>query len=391
MRWVREMSDSFSSFKDRLKYLDLLDAKKEKTKTKKKDKLEFTLPASWEKVGEFTYCKTERVENPLVFTDFSECSLIPRGCTPEDLLFFDLETTGLSGGAGNLCFLLGTGRLLGEILEIRQVFLSDFPGEPEFLTYILPFFKKEYLYVSYNGKSFDSHLIRSRFLLNRMECEIEQQFDLLHISRRFFRRMIGSCSLGDIEEKVLSIQRVNDVSGYEVPDIYFSFLRTGDTEDLLRVFDHNEQDILSLAHLFNLILTLVTQSIPKPLKNIDTGALGQYFLESGNRDGIILLEDAFRKGDVRAGKYASLYYKRAEEWEKALPIWDKMACETKSMFAALELAKYYEHHAKDFPRALGWVERIFEFHLPLSVQDRMELFRRKERIQRKLEKEEGGE
>ncbi|MBN2536240.1 MAG: ribonuclease H-like domain-containing protein [Spirochaetales bacterium] len=381
------MSDSFSFFKDRLKYFDLLDAKKEK-KQKKKE-LTFTLPDSWEKVGEFTYCRTQRVESPLVYSDFSECSLIPGGYTPGSLLFFDLETTGLSGGAGNLCFLLGIGSITGKILEIRQVFLADFPGEPEFLTYISPFFLKEHLYVSYNGKSFDSHLIKNRFLLNRMECEIVNQFDLLHVSRRFFKRMIGSCSLNDIEEKVLSIHRVHDVSGFEVPDIYFDFLRTGNTEDLLRVFQHNYQDILSLVHLFNFVVTLVTGAFQEDLPAIDMSALGEYFLASGNRDGITLLEDAFRKGDARAGVSASLYYKRTEEWEKALPIWERMANETKSLFAALELAKYFEHHAKDLPHALGWVERIFEFRLPLSDQERLELYKRKERIRKKLEKEAG--
>jgi uncharacterized protein len=383
------MSDSFSSFKDRLKYFDMLSPKK--TKSEPVKKLSFTLPGSWEKTGEFTYCKKVELKSPLEFTEFSDCPLLPCACGPADLLFFDLETTGLSGGAGNLCFLIGMGRITGDILEIIQVFLADFPGEPEFLAFILPYFKKENLFVSYNGKCFDSHVMKTRFLLNRMECAIEKQFDLLHISRRFFKRTIGSCTLGDIEEKVLSIHRDNDVSGFEVPDIYFNFLRTGNTRELLRVFDHNYQDILSLVYLFNGVLSLVSpspgNSLPagKSLPNIDTGALGLFLLECENPDGVTLLEDAFKNGDMRAGQAVSLYYKRLDQWEKAVSIWEKMTRETQSLFAAVELAKYYEHHAKDFPRALEWVETILGFHLPLQPQERMDLFRRKERILRKLE------
>ena len=141
------MSDTFSSIKDRLKYLELLASKKtgKKKQPKKKKKIAFTLPGSWEKIGEFTYRKIVTIKNLITLSDFSTCSLIPGGCGQEDLLFFDLETTGLSGGAGNLCFLIGIGRLLEDLLEIQQVFLSDFPGEPEFLNHILPFFHKDNL------------------------------------------------------------------------------------------------------------------------------------------------------------------------------------------------------------------------------------------------------
>jgi len=378
------MSDSFSSFKNKLHYLDFLASKNDRKVERKKKS--FVLPEPWEKTGEFTYKKITHIVNPVVVTDYSGCTFVPPGSSSGDLLFFDLETTGLSGGAGNLCFLLGTGIIYKDILEIQQVFLSDFPGEPEFLRFISPFFQGNHVYVSYNGKSFDSHLIKSRFLLNKMVCTIDKQCDLLHISRRFFGRVIGSCSLGDIEEDVLCIRRENDIAGYEVPDIYFDFLRTGDTDNILRVFDHNYQDIVSLACLFNVLLNLITQSGQNLPENIDSGALGQYFLETGNQCGITFLETAYSNGDVRSGKYLSIYYKKKNEWEKAIQIWKKMSRNSRSLFATLELAKYYEHREKDYGKALEYVDMIFDFFLPLPAPERRELFKRKRRIQRKIER-----
>ncbi|MBN2444558.1 MAG: ribonuclease H-like domain-containing protein [Spirochaetales bacterium] len=378
---------SSSSFKSKLAYLGLLTPKHstDEEKSKQKRSVSFILPKSWDKVGEFTYTKIEGVKNPITFSDYSICPLIPPESEPGELLFFDLETTGLSGGAGTLCFLIGIGRIREDMFEIRQIFLSDFPGEGEFLSEIAPFFRKENLFVSFNGKSFDSHFIKTRFLMNRMKCEIEKQFDLLHVSRRFFKHTIGSCSLGDIEEKVLSIHRDNDVDGFEVPDIYFNFLQTGNTADLTRVFEHNFQDILSLAHLFQCILTLSTPGSHHSLLNVDDFALGQYFLESGNDDGINLLTRAYEKGDIRAGKYLSLYFKKKQEWDKAVLIWERMVCDVKSCFAVIELAKYYEHREKDYKKALVWVEKVSDFKLPLSMQDRIELIKRKERILKKVE------
>ena len=56
-----------------------------------------------------------------------------RPLLPEELVFYDTETTGLSGGAGNVIFLFGAAWCEGRDLAVEQLFLSDFPGEPEFL------------------------------------------------------------------------------------------------------------------------------------------------------------------------------------------------------------------------------------------------------------------
>src|SRR6266571_4761651 len=51
----------------------------------------------------------------------------------EQLVFLDTETTGLSGGTGTLVFLLGLGRIDGEVLHLRQFFLTGFRGEAALL------------------------------------------------------------------------------------------------------------------------------------------------------------------------------------------------------------------------------------------------------------------
>jgi hypothetical protein len=106
-----------------------------------------------------------------------------------DLLFFDLETTGL-GGAGTVAFLAAFGRLIvpeGAPMEGRaggpwqlrvdQYLLLDFPGEDAFLEALLPEFgspgfpgereaeNPRPVVVSYNGKAFDTPLLRTRCLM----------------------------------------------------------------------------------------------------------------------------------------------------------------------------------------------------------------------------------
>ena len=171
---------------------------------------------------------------------------------PEELLFFDLETTGLSGGAGTLAFLAAFGRFVhpGKI-EITQYLLLDYPGEADFIELTVKEFGASVppLVVSYNGKSFDSQILRNRCLMNGIMAPEYLHADLLHPARRLWRRVLSDCSQALIEVSVLGLSREGDVPGALAPDIWFSFLKTGDNTDLLLICDHNNRDIRGLASL----------------------------------------------------------------------------------------------------------------------------------------------
>ena len=54
----------------------------------------------------------------------------PAGRRPAGrLLFVDLETTGLAGGAGTYAFLVGCGWFDGGVFRVRQFLLSSFAAE----------------------------------------------------------------------------------------------------------------------------------------------------------------------------------------------------------------------------------------------------------------------
>jgi uncharacterized protein YprB with RNaseH-like and TPR domain len=195
---------------------------------------------------------------PILVPDLFRFSVSPgTPVSEEDFLFFDLETTGLSGGAGTVAFLAAFGRLErygpGEgRLKISQYLLLDYPGEADFLQALLGEFTgpAKPLVVTYNGKSFDGPILRTRCLMNGIPPPVYRQADLLHPARRLWKRMLPSCSQGVIEESVLDLDRSGDISGAMAPDIWFSFLRSGGSGPLLGVCDHNVRDILGLAVLF---------------------------------------------------------------------------------------------------------------------------------------------
>jgi uncharacterized protein YprB with RNaseH-like and TPR domain len=173
------------------------------------------------------------------------------------MLFIDLETTGLAGGAGTYAFLVGCAWYQDGGLRVRQFFLSSFSAERILLEAVAETAGTCGAVVTYNGKSFDLPLIETRFLLHRLEAPFAgvPHVDMLHPARRLWRQDAGnageesSCRLSALEETLCGHTREGDVPGFEIPSRYFHFVRTGDPRGLAAVMEHNRLDLVSLAML----------------------------------------------------------------------------------------------------------------------------------------------
>lgn len=168
---------------------------------------------------------------------------------PSDLLFIDLETTGLAGGAGTYAFLVGCAWFDGGRFRIRQFFLSSFTAERALLEAVGEVADSAGTVVSYNGKSFDLPLIETRFVLHRLETPFAgmPHIDMLHPARRMWRGVDAACRLSTLEESLCGYVREGDVAGFEIPARYFHYVHAGDARPLAAVFEHNRLDLLSLA------------------------------------------------------------------------------------------------------------------------------------------------
>ena len=268
-------------------------------------------------------------------------------------------------------------------LIVNQYFLSDFPGELDFLLFIKELLVEKRILVSYNGKSFDYPLLKTRFLMKGMQIPVLPEIDLLHISRRLWKNRLPSCRLGVIEEKILNIRRVGDVPGIEIPDIYFNFLKTGNADMLQKVFKHHIQDIKSLAFLFFHIGQLWDN--PGSCLKEDRTPLGKLLLIKKRTEGLNLLKISWEAGDFNAGKFLSLYLKRKGRILEAVSIWEEMWKKRQEIFQGIELAKYYEHKVKDIPGALKIVTVLINKDIYLLDKKGFEkLDHRLKRLKRKL-------
>jgi uncharacterized protein len=168
----------------------------------------------------------------------------------ERLLILDTETTGLAGGTGTVPFLIGMAWFEEGALRLEQLLLRNLGEEAPLLHRLAERMARASCILSYNGKSFDWPLLRTRFILNRVPAPaVPPHFDLLHCVRRVFKPRISEVRLCDVEEKVLGFFRENDIPGAEIPGIYLRFVRGGDASGLAAILEHNANDVIALAAL----------------------------------------------------------------------------------------------------------------------------------------------
>jgi uncharacterized protein YprB with RNaseH-like and TPR domain len=285
--------------------------------------------------------------------------------------FLDVETTGLAGGAGTYAFLVGIGWFEGEDFHLRQVFMRDYGEEPALVSVLEETLGPLSGIVSFNGKAFDVPLLETRFILSRRRFPLSSapHLDLLHTARRLWRLRLESCRLNNLETEVLGLQRHGDVPSHLVPQLYFDYLRYGRAKPLLGVFYHNAQDILSLAALTALSCTLFEDPLCEAGNcGEDLYSLGRLYAQVGlGQRAELTLRAALDSSvpvDLRrqAVYHLSFHVKRQERWSEAVELWHLAIDENHGrLYPFVELAKYYEHRAKDFAKAEELVLRAIEW------------------------------
>ena len=323
-------------------------------------------------------------------------------------VFFDLETTGLSGGAGTLAFLVGCGWFDADgAFVTRQFLLARHADERVLLEAVGEALSRAGALVSFNGKSFDAPLLEGRFLFHRLAWRGREMphVDVLHPARRFWKPrgsaaiQSDGCSLQALERQIVGARRVGDVPGFEIPGRYFQFIRSGDARPLEAVLEHNRLDLLTLAALTSRLLHLARTGPDAAADAREALALGCVYMRGGLDD---RARDSFRRAIERCrsphGAYdpvridalraLALACRRARRHDEAAAGWRELVemrgCPAPIAREAAEaLAIHHEHRVRDLVTAKAFALRNLEEGTSLEWMNAARY--RLERIERKLE------
>ncbi len=185
----------------------------------------------------------------------------------EETLAMDTETSGLSSAAAAFVFMIGMGYYSDNMYVIDQLILPDLGYEKAFLHQIEITFARFPVLLTYNGKSFDVPMIRSRgnFHFFPDFCAGMHHIDFLPIVRKFWRRTLPNCRLSTVEQDILEVRRGEaEVPGFMAPEIYREFLNTLDADGLAGIAYHNEIDVLSLTALLLFLSGVTRKGLNQP-------------------------------------------------------------------------------------------------------------------------------
>jgi uncharacterized protein len=286
---------------------------------------------------------------------------------PGRVVYVDLETTGLSGGAGTVPFLVGIGEWSAEGFRTTQFLLPSYASERAMLQAVDEHLTDVALLVTFNGRTFDVPVMEMRGELHRMPqrvCDLPH-LDMLHPARRLWRLAddgVRSCRLTHLEEAVLGFGRVGDVPGAEIPGRYFEFIRGGPGALLDPVLLHNRLDLLSLAALTARAQRLVATGRHQPPAGTEASGLGALY----ERAGLLseseacyrqVVADRWQPLEARrhAGRSLARLLRRTRRHEEAAAVWMAvvdLGGRPQQMREAREaLAVHHEHRARNLDEA----------------------------------------
>ncbi len=314
----------------------------------------------------------------------------------DQLLYLDTETTGLSGGAGTVAFLVGVGFFEKDAFIVRQYFMRDYNEEAAMMSGLQQLFAGYKGFVTFNGKAFDINLLQSRFISNRFRPSFKElpNLDLLYPSRRVWGLKLDSCRLSSLEENILGLYRDDDIPGAQIPSVYFNYVESRDAIDIKRVISHNELDILSMVSLLSRLSSMMNNPLSQTDGELELLGMGRFFELCGKTDDMLRCFEACTESELfsvrmHAVRRLTGVYKKRGSYKQALEHWKAVDAENPEfeLFHLIEMAKYYEHKAKDPVQALQIVEKALKNCLRMGLtgsRQLEELKKRRDRLKRKF-------
>ena len=276
-------------------------------------------------------------------------------------IYLDIETTGLSGGAGTVVFLVGCGYFDLGAFQVHQFLLPAYAAERALLAAVAVAIADADLLVTFNGKTFDLPVMETRWLFHRMATPLAEKphFDMLHPARRLwrYRDTEDGCRLSVLERELFGMRRVGDVPGFEIPSRYFRYLRSGNPAPLEAVLEHNRIDLVSLAAVMARAAALAAGGPSACRNGRERLALGR-MLERASRESEA--EACYRDAagdpheDVRAEALCrlALRLRRARRHAEAAEAWEQvLALDDRHVLAREALAVHNEHRVRDLDTA----------------------------------------
>lgn len=172
----------------------------------------------------------------------------------DEILFFDIETTGFSGDSTTL-YLIGCTYYNHGSWSLVQWFADTLDSEALLLHEFFQFLKHYRYLVHFNGDGFDIPYLLKRCQHLGLDYDFSGVRSIdIYRKIRPYKKLLGMDSLKQkAVERFLGVSRTDVCSGGELIEVYHNYLRSGDQYlyDLLML--HNEDDLKGMPSILPIL------------------------------------------------------------------------------------------------------------------------------------------
>lgn len=177
----------------------------------------------------------------------------------DDLLFFDIETTGFNRIYDHIISITFM-YLENKTWIITQLFAESLDDEFTLLNHGTNLFNDKKIHITYNGNAFDIPFLNIKYVHYNISASLNKSksYDLYPMARKALS--LENYKLKSIE-KHLGIERIDEISGLECIENYKAYLATGDMQYANLILEHNFEDVLNLLALTKIIDYLTPEAL----------------------------------------------------------------------------------------------------------------------------------
>lgn len=180
---------------------------------------------------------------------------IQKQAAQEELLFFDIETTGFVARNTTL-YLIGALWIENNQINLRQWFNDDGYSEAELLTSFLTFCTSFKALVHFNGTGFDLPYLNQKGSMHSIDMHALEHLIQIDIYKeiRSYKSLFGTDNLKQVSiEQFLGIHRKDTCNGKELIQVYQRFVAKPDDAKEKLLLLHNHDDLLGMPQISTIL------------------------------------------------------------------------------------------------------------------------------------------
>lgn len=192
-----------------------------------------------------TITNRARTNNYLVLQDYYK---------PEDIIAFDIETTGFTAET-TMLYLIGCAYYKDGEWFITQWFNNDGISEREILIQFFSFIKEKKYLFHYNGDGFDIPYVTKKLKRYELDFSLDniESIDLYKLIKPFKKVLHLDNLKQKTLEKFLAINRLDKYTGGDLIKIYQDYLNTPVPTSRQFLIQHNYEDLEGLLYTSSLL------------------------------------------------------------------------------------------------------------------------------------------